>query len=59
VDPPVEGAPDVLPVIERREVLDSAAAIVDAVAPEMFAERRAELAERERRDKRGWKFWRR
>jgi hypothetical protein len=59
VDKPVEVAPDV-PAEERREVLDSAAAIVDAVAPDMFAERRAELAEQQRRDRRGgWKFWRR
>jgi len=58
VDPPVEVAPDV-PVEERREILDSASAIVDAVAPELFAERRAELAEQERRERRGWKFWRR
>jgi hypothetical protein len=58
VDPPVEQAPDV-PVEDRREILDSAAAIVDAVAPEMFEERRKELADREKRDRPGWKFWRR
>jgi hypothetical protein len=59
VDQPVELVPDGLPASERREVLESAAAIVEAVAPEMFAERRAEVELQERRDKRGWKFWRR
>lgn len=44
---------------ERRELLDAASDIVNAVAPEMFEERRRELDERERREKRGWKFWRR
>ncbi len=43
---------------DRREVLDSAQEIVNAVAPEMFAERRAELAQNDRKG-RGWRFWRR
>lgn len=57
IDPPVESVPNVAPE-DRREVLDSAAEIVNAVAPEMFEERRRELAERERQ-KKGWRFWRR
>jgi hypothetical protein len=39
--------------------LNSAEAIVNAVAPELFEERRNQLDEMERRDRRGWKFWRR
>jgi hypothetical protein len=58
VEPPIESAPNV-PVPERRELLDNAAAIVEAVAPEMLAERQAELELQRRRDRRGWKFWRR
>ncbi len=58
VDKAVEPAPEG-PVEERREILDSAAEIVNAVAPELFAERRAELDEQARRDKRDWRFWRR
>jgi hypothetical protein len=60
VDKPVGDlpAPDV-PVGDRREILNSAEAIVNAVAPELFEERRNQLDEMERRDRRGWKFWRR
>lgn len=54
----VEPVPDG-PIEDRRELLDSAAEIVNAVAPEMFAERRAELEKNAQRDNRGWKFWRR
>lgn len=46
---------------DRRELLESAAAIVDAVAPDLFAERQAELdlkSTRNRRRAKG-KFWRR
>jgi hypothetical protein len=60
VDKPVgeTPAPDV-PIGDRREILNSAEAIVNAVAPELFEERRNQLDEMERRDRRGWKFWRR
>jgi hypothetical protein len=58
VDRPVEPAPEG-PVESRRELLDSAAEIVNAVAPELFAERRAELHELEQRRRRDWRFWRR
>jgi hypothetical protein len=48
-----------VPVEDRREILDMASEIVNAVAPEMIQERRRELDEMEKRDKRNWKFWRR
>ena len=51
-------SPD-LPVEERRDVLNAASDIIDAVAPELFEERRRELEEMEKRQRRGWKFWRR
>ena len=58
IAPVVEPVPEV-PTQDRRELLDSAAEIVNAVAPEMFAERRAEMEKMARRDaRRGWKFWR-
>ena len=56
VDRPVESAPEGSDVESRRELLQSADAIVNAVAPELIAERRREL-DRDRR--RGWRFWRR
>jgi hypothetical protein len=46
-------------VDERRELLNMASEIVDAVAPELFEERRRELEAREKRERRGWKFWQR
>ncbi len=59
VEKPVEPAPD-SPAELRREVLNSAEEIVNAVAPDLFAERRAELEEMQRREgRKGWKFWRR
>jgi hypothetical protein len=58
IERPVEKMPNVDPV-DRREVLGSAEEIVNAVAPEMFAERRKELEQQDRRNKRGWKFWQR
>lgn len=58
VDRPVELPPDI-PVKDRREVLDSASEIVNAIAPELLEERRRELVEQEKRERRGWKFWRR
>jgi hypothetical protein len=58
VDAPVQKPPPG-DSADRREVLDSAAAIIDAVAPDMFAERQAELDLRARgRGKRKGKFWR-
>lgn len=61
VDRPVEKAPEISGSIEeRREVLDMASEIVNAVAPELIAERRRQLDEQERQNKkRGWKFWQR
>lgn len=60
VQPPVESPPpEEVDPEARREVLAAASEIVDAVAPGMVEERRRELAERERRDRRGWRFWRR
>ena len=60
VKPPVEKAPESdVPVEQRREILDTASEIVNAVAPEMFEERRLELDEIAKRDHRGWRFWRR
>jgi hypothetical protein len=60
VDRPVESPPDtVVPIEDRRELLSSASEIVNAVAPELFEERRRQLDEMEKKDRRGWKFWRR
>jgi hypothetical protein len=56
VDKPVEPVPQG-PTEERRELLESAAEIVNAVAPELFAERRAELDKQRRPGRRDWKFW--
>lgn len=55
VEPAPSGAPE-----QRRDVLDSAAEIVNSVAPALFSERRAELEKQARREeRRGWKFWKR
>lgn len=61
VDAPVEPAPgETIPLDERRSLLEAADQIVEAVAPEMIAERRRELDEESRRSKRrGRRFWRR
>jgi hypothetical protein len=60
VKPPVEKAPESdVPVEQRREILDKASEIVNAVAPDMFEERRLELDEIAKREQRGWRFWRR
>ncbi|HUX05179.1 MAG TPA: hypothetical protein VMV53_09790 [Acidimicrobiales bacterium] len=60
VDRPVEPAPSSdVPIDDRRELLEMASEIVNAVAPELLEERRRELVEREKHEKRGWKFWRR
>jgi hypothetical protein len=58
VDRPVEPAPsDNIPLEQRRELLDSAEEIINAVAPEMFEERQQQLAAEEKKRRR--KFWRR
>jgi len=59
VDKPVETEPaSSVPLDDRREILDMASQIVDAVAPELLEERRRELDAMEKKN-RGWKFWRR
>ena len=60
VDPPVGPAPKSdIPISERRELLDQASEIVNAVAPEMLEERRRALDDLEKKEHRGWRFWRR
>jgi hypothetical protein len=59
VDRPVEDAPPDVSAEDRRSILESASEIVDAVAPDLIEERRKYLEEQERKDNRGWKFWRR
>jgi hypothetical protein len=60
VDQPVEIAPKTdVPLSDRREILNMASEIVNAVAPELIEERRRALEEMEKRDRRSWKFWRR
>lgn len=59
VDRPVESAPPDVSVEDRRSILESASEIVDAVAPELIEERRKYLEEQEKKNNRGWKFWRR
>jgi hypothetical protein len=60
VDKPVEKEPESnVPIDQRREILDLASDIVNAVAPEMLEERRRELDEMEKKGRTGWKFWRR
>jgi len=60
VKKPVEKAPDSdVPVDDRREILDMASDIVNAVAPELFEERRRELEAIEDKQRRKRKFWRR
>jgi len=59
VDRPVETPPEGVAAEDRRDVLDMASQIVNAVAPELINERRRELEEREKKDRRGWRFWRR
>jgi hypothetical protein len=59
VDRPVEKLPDTdVPLDDRREILNKASEIVNAVAPEMLEERRRELDEMQKKDRRNWKFWR-
>ena len=60
VDKPVEPEPVTRASLdERREILDMASKVVDAVAPNMLEERRRELDEMAKRDRRNWRFWRR
>ncbi len=60
VDRPVESAPNTdVPLDDRRALLEQASEIVNAVAPELVNERRRELDDADRRDRRGWRFWRR
>jgi hypothetical protein len=59
VDRPVEAAPAGVSPEDRQDVLEQASQIVNAVAPGLINERREELAEQERRNKKGWRFWRR
>ncbi|MDE3064800.1 MAG: hypothetical protein KGJ36_03925 [Acidobacteriota bacterium] len=60
VQPPVEKAPETsVPIELRRDLLDQAREIVDAVAPEMIEERRRELDAQSRHGRRSWRFWRR
>ncbi len=60
VDKPVEDEPATeIPLEDRRALLEAASEIIDAVAPELIEERRRELDAQEKRDRRGWKFWRR
>jgi hypothetical protein len=57
VKPSVEPVPETSASVD--ELMNSASDIVNAVAPELFEERRRELDEREKRERRGWKFWQR
>ncbi len=60
VEPPSEDVPaTTVPIEERRDLLDAADEIVNAVAPDLIRERRRQLGEPERQPTRGWKFWRR
>ena len=58
--PSVEEPPATeVPVEDRRDILNAASDIIEAVAPELLEERRRYLDEMEKRQRRGWKFWRR
>jgi hypothetical protein len=58
--PSVESAPGPdIPVEERRDILQAASEIVNAVAPELVEERMRELGEMEPKRESRWKFWRR
>jgi hypothetical protein len=48
-----------VPLDDRRDILNLASEIVNAVAPEIIEERRRELDEMEKKDRRNWRFWRR
>jgi hypothetical protein len=55
VDRPVEPAPSDVPLEERRELLDAASDIVNAVAPEMIEERRRQVESGQKGRRRGGK----
>jgi len=58
--PNVERPPESdIPIDERRDVLNAASEIVEAVAPALTNERRKQLDELAAAPRRGWKFWRR
>jgi len=58
--PNVESAPGKdIPIEERRDVLNAASEIVNAVAPDLVEERMRELGALEPPAKSRWKFWRR
>ena len=48
-----------VPLEERREILDMASEIVNAVAPDLIAERLAALEAQEKQDRKRRRFWRR
>ncbi|HWD94923.1 MAG TPA: hypothetical protein VG246_00725 [Acidimicrobiales bacterium] len=57
VDRPVEQAPsNDIPVEERRELLDSAEEIINAIAPAMFEERKRQLAKDSKTKKKKKKY---
>jgi hypothetical protein len=59
VDKPVESAPEGA-IEDRREVLDSAESIINAIAPDLIAKRQAELENQIKRgNRRNKKFWKR
>ena len=58
LDPQTEEAPAGVSAEDRRSVLEQADEIVNAIAPALFEERRAQL-EGNAKKKRGWRFWRR
>lgn len=51
VDKPVEAPPSDVPVEDRRELLESASDIVNAIAPELFEERRKQLENQSKKGK--------
>ncbi len=48
-----------VPLDDRREILDMASEIVNAVAPDLIAERRAALDAQAKKDRQARRFWRR
>ena len=58
--PNVEEAPaSDVPIEDRRDILNAAEEIIEAVAPDLIDERRRELEAAQKESRRGWKFWRR
>ncbi|NNN03350.1 MAG: hypothetical protein HKL87_05080 [Acidimicrobiaceae bacterium] len=57
--PQVESEPaESIPIEQRRDLLNAADEIIEAVAPDLIEERRREL-DRQHEPRRGWKFWKR